>query len=301
MAFLKAVRSDYLCPNEPPTRPATHRHLMAHLSALWDGGELEGGAAAAAPAKAPAAAAPQVGDARGAPLARLLQLYTALRGLPPDSVAEVLPLLPAILADAVCRPRIAATLAELEGLAALGAPPPPPGAAPPTRLLTLAQLEAAVAARAVHVALQELAPREGPLSNRQPLGPRQRVAITVAALKAADALTAVDPANPKAWSLAAAAHAMAGTAGQRGRHLAASAERAVRSGALAREQGSSLWAADAAVAALPCCLDPDAPGKLAVPPAVAAQALSLYAEAAAACARVEPCLPPVRQGMRGAA
>ena len=248
-AFLRVVRADHLCPQQLPSRPTTHRHLMAYLDSLWDGEEVAGAADVAPPAagggkkgkgkraggQQPAAVRAEVADARGSPLGRALQLYVCSTVLP--SVDGVWAARDAadILCDPVAAPRAEAALEELAGLAAMGAAP---GAPPP--LPTLAQMRHACHCGAVVAALMQLAPRPPGMAGPPPLRPADRDAVLAVARASGDALLALEPDSPKSWGLAAAM-ASIDPALARDEEL----RRCLRAASLGQQQGRPYWVARA--------------------------------------------------------
>lgn len=294
-AFCKAVRADYLCPHHPPTRPVTNRHLMAYVRDLWDGEPADVGAAptgaaprASKPAgrrqrgtaqRPPAAARPEVEEARGLPLPRVLQLYCCAAPIGGAEAVWACRNAAEIVADPVAAPRVAAALQDLAAWEALGAP-----AGAPPALLTPEQLAHACHCQTVKLALRALSPAAA-----QPLPVAQCREVLAAAAHAADALLALEPANPKSWELAGAAAAMDPSLP---RQLAL--DRALHAARLASEQGRPYWAALCGDSALTAALSP-LPGvhDRGVKPQSVAAAVRAYEGAAPALQRCQRVLPQV--------
>lgn len=294
-AFCKAVRADYLCPQHPPTRPVTNRHLMAYVRNLWDGQPAEedgepadeeaaqGGSRRAgrrqrgAQKQQPAAARPEVEAARRQPLPRVLQLYCCAAPIGGAESVQACQDAADILADPVAAPRIAAALQDLAAWEALGAP-----AGAPPALLTPEQLAHACHYQTVKLALRALNPAAA-----QQLPAAQRQEVLAAAAHAADAMLALDPENPKSWALAGAAESLDPSLP---RQLAL--DRTLRAAQLAREQGRPYWTALAGDAALTAALSP-LPGvhDRGVKPESVAAAIVAYERAAPALERCRHLLP----------
>ncbi|KAL4452141.1 hypothetical protein ABPG75_007803 [Micractinium tetrahymenae] len=294
-AFCKVLRADYLCPQHPPTRPVTNRHLMAYVRGLWDGEPADEDAQAAAAGsrgskqaggrqrggqkKPPPAARTEVEAARGQPLPRVLQLYCCAAPIGGAEAVQACRDATDILADPVAAPRVAAALKDLEAWEALGAP-----AGAPPALLTPEQLAHACHCQTVKLALRALSPAAA-----QQLPAARRSDVLAAAAHAADALLALEPANPKSWELAGAAASMDASLP---RQLAL--DRAVRAAQLARDQGRPYWVALCGDSALTAALSP-LPGvhDRSVKPESVAAVVEAYERAAPALQRCQRVLPQI--------
>lgn len=310
-AFLRLVRADYLSPMPPPMRPASVRHIMAYVNSLWDpapaysasssiggGGSSrrrKGSSGGGSPPPPPAMR-PEVEDARaGRPLARAVQLYFcayALHGMEAFWAARDAA---DILADSVCQPLVAAELEELEALAALGTPAAADGQPPQQQLLTMVQLQHACHCLTLAMTCILLEPQgaaaaaaAAAAAGCTPLTAAGRRETQAAALASADALIALEPANPKSWALAATADGLnQQPAGQQ-----MPVECSLKAVQLAREQGRPYWVAKAGDLALVLSLG-TIPGTLALGQATAAAVLAAFEEAGPALHRCKHLLPQV--------